>query len=962
MFGGGPPPGFGPDMFSPEMAAQMMSSMPPDVVESMMQGAPPGMASMFRNMMRDAPGPPALTKGGYELCTNTAGTPDGVAKLGQCDEWWVLAMAPLNEDPEGPEDLAVGARCQLMKRDSKKKSTLEADMVIASCIGDYRCAHFTGECELLWRTLLSACDGPLTNMPGGFGGFESALEGMGLHPSDERFIATSEEWKRPRRPTVVLLPSIKHALALQPALQSIGIEARVAPGLCRKVVVPFQEPPTVRIPRHGFSIEHAQQRQREEAAKQEEESTGLLRMSSVRPGALRFAEGDRVLCFFGEDEQGEDQWRAGTVVATLYREEGMPRGFCAAYQVQLAAMPGAESPPLIYAPRDCASIIRGASEQDWAEAEANELERCFDEMLEAVAGSDGGPYTAAQADQLTDSVANADGVEARVAALRAGITTLRGVISSATAGDDGGCEQEGCSGLMRATDSSSSSAPLRFAVGDGVVIQVCPGDWRTGVVTHLRYSEPTFPPGRYAAYQVRLDESGGLLVVPRDADWLVSRAAARVGGRESLLHALAEYSGGDVLSAMCEQLPLAALEPLSRVASWVRPFACQPLNSAGWLRSAVGRASVRELAFRLPCRGLTRGDDIPRAWWTVPQGTMPRDTLCWGWRTNLEQAVKRGDAAMVRLIATHAPGGGEGGDDGSGEDGGDGGGSGNGAGVGAAVAVPLVRHLAEVLMFAEANRLLERAAVRGHMDVALVLLDVVGASVDSVSLLATDGHANATSSSSASEASVQAAAHSRNRNRAAWAAIARGRGWSDNQTELLRCCYPVGSPMLTFDDEPAITASLTREKLDAVCELLLERGADPNALSAGKRGVSPLFMASINCNTRLVHAMLTRGGKPDARIADGNTPRGFTRAQLDGGDGSFGAVVSLLEGTAAPLLGRAVRLHGLSRAELNGRCGRTTRFVSEKQRYAVVLDGGGDSMLVKPSNLEPVEATVEDLD
>ena len=121
-------------------------------------------------------------------------------------------------------------------------------------------------------------------------------------------------------------------------------------------------------------------------------------------------------------------------------------------------------------------------------------------------------------------------------------------------------------------------------------------------------------------------------------------------------------------------------------------------------------------------------------------------------------------------------------------------------------------------------------------------------------------------------------------------------------------------------------------------------------------------MASINCNLRLVRAMLARGGRPDARIADGNSPRSMTRAQLDGGDDSFGAVVSLLEGTAAPLLGRAVRLHGLSRAELNGRCGRATHFVPEKQRYAVVLDGGGDSMLIKPSNLEPFEATVDDLD
>ena len=54
----------------------------------------------------------------------------------------------------------------------------------------------------------------------------------------------------------------------------------------------------------------------------------------------------------------------------------------------------------------------------------------------------------------------------------------------------------------------------------------------------------------------------------------------------------------------------------------------------------------------------------------------------------------------------------------------------------------------------------------------------------------------------------------------------------------------------------------------------------------------------------------------------------------------------------APLVGRRVRIHGLSgRPELNGLSGTATSYLSAKGRYAVAV-AGHDSVLLKPSNLQ----------
>lgn len=57
------------------------------------------------------------------------------------------------------------------------------------------------------------------------------------------------------------------------------------------------------------------------------------------------------------------------------------------------------------------------------------------------------------------------------------------------------------------------------------------------------------------------------------------------------------------------------------------------------------------------------------------------------------------------------------------------------------------------------------------------------------------------------------------------------------------------------------------------------------------------------------------------------------------------------------LLHQRVRIEGLSgRPELNGRYGKTTRYVTDKGRFAVTLEGDSESVLLKPTNLTKVEA------
>jgi G3E family GTPase len=72
-------------------------------------------------------------------------------------------------------------------------------------------------------------------------------------------------------------------------------------------------------------------------------------LTSKKMKSLRFAVGDRVEC---NTDRG---WSKGEVVALMYRDEGMPPGMVAPYQVKLEG-----SNTNIYAPADEDSIIRKA--------------------------------------------------------------------------------------------------------------------------------------------------------------------------------------------------------------------------------------------------------------------------------------------------------------------------------------------------------------------------------------------------------------------------------------------------------------------------------------------------------------------------------------------------------------------------------------------------------------------------
>ena len=55
-----------------------------------------------------------------------------------------------------------------------------------------------------------------------------------------------------------------------------------------------------------------------------------------------------------------------------------------------------------------------------------------------------------------------------------------------------------------------------------------------------------------------------------------------------------------------------------------------------------------------------------------------------------------------------------------------------------------------------------------------------------------------------------------------------------------------------------------------------------------------------------------------------------------------------------------MRIHGLkARPDLNGKCGRVERYDAGRQRYEVLVDGERESIMVKPTNLQPVNANAD---
>ena len=898
------------------------------------------------------PQPPGSS--GYDFISGHAeGTAEDVQKLPQTDEWWVVAPQELSDpfgggddDEEDDADDYSGALVRFLDRHEEDGRTVRValSLVAAHVSADYRARTVSGTAELLYRTVLTACLEPLRhpmmNMGGMMGG---AMGGNDLRLDD--FMARK---RRPRRPAVVLLPSNRLARALQPVLASLGCEARVAGRqLARAISTHIWD--TVRrgddateefdVPTGGWKVKEPQfsdspwmQEAEDEQSDDDDDGsddddddeepcdhgltrlppeapqTGSSHFSADRSPLLRFHTGEPVECNLGPDRG----WARGKVIRLFYREEEMPEGFCAAYQVRLDRK-GKDRGQLIFCPKDEDGLIRRVDDDDegsadtdggvnqsnvggsnlsggstLSEAEEEALEARFDALLESAVAR--GELCETAKDELTDRIAVLKDRAERIAQIQKEAARLEG---SSTAGktahkeakaegndaeeeedddddsDEDDCPYHRCGMMKKPTDDAS--AELRFRVGDVVACHMQHrADWRVGVVLQTWYETPDFPPGACAAYAVALDECGAdavhdesgaisegriVTVVPRDEERCCVRASGRIGRRQSLLEALMDACVGGaahnlmlVVAYTCELQSLIALQ---RVCTQLRRLATSVQNSWSWLTSVIGRAGVVSAAQRISCAG-RRG--IPKAWWVVPVGSKSRDTLCWGWRTNLEQAAKRGDAAVVRLIAMVPP----------------------------HASTPLLRHAAEVNQFAETNKLLQCAAIRGHAAAIDALLECTFVAVDGKGL---------------------------KEGPPAWRAIAHGRGWA-GETEMLGCCCrrrgvrtcdsqttstpwisrshtplctdAIGSPVLSFDVDDPAQGKLTREKLDVAAERLLAHGADPMAVG-GQMKVTPLFMAALNANCRLLRAFLARGADPRPPIGDGsgNTALSICRLHVE---------------------------------------------------------------------------------
>ena len=111
---------------------------------------------------------------------------------------------------------------------------------------------------------------------------------------------------------------------------------------------------------------------------------------------------------------------------------------------------------------------------------------------------------------------------------------------------------------------------------------------------------------------------------------------------------------------------------------------------------------------------------------------------------------------------------------------------------------------------------------------------------------------------------------------------------------------------------------------------LLRAGADTTPTFDGK---SALQLAKEKGHAECVKVLAEAAAAADGRAGAGGASSGAAAAAVD-----------------APLLGQRVVLGGLSaRPELNGRLGVARSF--EGGRYAVALEGGGESVRVRPGNL-----------
>ena len=130
--------------------------------------------------------------------------------------------------------------------------------------------------------------------------------------------------------------------------------------------------------------------------------------------------------------------------------------------------------------------------------------------------------------------------------------------------------------------SQRDTIKLRFAVGDRVLCNVGVSTdgtvtWADGTVIELFYTQRTFPPGKCAPYQIRLD-TGGMIYASRDGDHAVRNGNPK-DDRVMLLEAAQRASGAEIkVTGMYakrskfqddETIQIVAVFPFLRQADWL---------------------------------------------------------------------------------------------------------------------------------------------------------------------------------------------------------------------------------------------------------------------------------------------------------------------------------------------------------------------------------------------------------
>ena len=112
----------------------------------------------------------------------------------------------------------------------------------------------------------------------------------------------------------------------------------------------FGDPWAEDEPRHSKMVFIGQGLEPKELAASFNDCRATPESLQARRASLRFAVGDEVEC-----KTAQDEWSRGTVHSLLYRDDDLPQGVLAPYQVALADKPKGR---LMWVPQDDDEVIR----------------------------------------------------------------------------------------------------------------------------------------------------------------------------------------------------------------------------------------------------------------------------------------------------------------------------------------------------------------------------------------------------------------------------------------------------------------------------------------------------------------------------------------------------------------------------------------------------------------------------